>query len=165
MLSNRGFFSEGPASSIVRSMEHMWPEVNQRINYPVKRILVQMEGSDEIDMSNDIIKFCVSWTTISVIRPAIVAFLSAWNSHRIPGVCGGIPNTLASQAFEVTQLPGVVIPTTAEAICLHRDQGGTLTEEHGYGTDPLTGFQAITRTRFLPKISRYGGYISKCFTP
>ena len=30
-------------------VERMWSEVNQRINYPVKRILVQMEGSDEID--------------------------------------------------------------------------------------------------------------------
>ena len=97
----------------------------------------------------------MSWTTISVIRPAIVAFLSAWNSHRIPGVCGGIPNTLVSQAFEVTQLPGVVIPTTAEAICLHRDQGGTLTEEHGYGTDPLTGFQGLQQLRERDFYQRY----------
>ena len=41
-------------------VERMWPEVNQQINYPVKRILVQMEGSDELDMTNSITKFRVS---------------------------------------------------------------------------------------------------------
>ena len=32
-------------------------EINQRINYPVKRILVAMEGSDEVDMTGDIAQF------------------------------------------------------------------------------------------------------------
>jgi len=65
-------------------VERMWPEVNQRINYPVKRILVQMEGSDELDMTNSITKFCVSWVTINVIEMAISDFVDAWNAHRIP---------------------------------------------------------------------------------
>ena len=41
-------------------VERMWPEVNQQINYSVKRILVQMESSDELDMTNSITKFHVS---------------------------------------------------------------------------------------------------------
>jgi hypothetical protein len=42
-------------------IEHLWPEVNQRINYPVKTILA------EIDMINDTVKFCVSWTVIIML--------------------------------------------------------------------------------------------------
>ena len=54
----------------------MWLEVNQRVNYPVKRVLVEMESNGEIDMTDDVVKFCVSWTTISIIRSAIRNFVN-----------------------------------------------------------------------------------------
>lgn len=66
-------------------VERMWVEINQRVNYPVKRILVSMEGAQEIDMSNNVVKFCVSWTTMNVITPASIRFVGSWNNHRIPG--------------------------------------------------------------------------------
>ena len=31
--------------------ERIWPEVNQRINYPLKHLLIQMEANQIIDMS------------------------------------------------------------------------------------------------------------------
>jgi len=43
----------------IHRVERLWPEINQRINYPVKRVLVEMEGNDEIDMTDDVVKFCV----------------------------------------------------------------------------------------------------------
>lgn len=52
-------------------VEHMWPEINQRINYPVKRVLVEREASGEINMTDDLVKVCVSLTTITVITSAI----------------------------------------------------------------------------------------------
>ena len=79
-------------------VERIWPEINRRINYPVKRLLVEMEGNDEMNMMDEVDKFCVSWTTINVIGPAVINFISAWNSHRIPGIRGGTPNILASHA-------------------------------------------------------------------
>lgn len=48
-------------------VERLWPEVNQRINYPIKRVLIEMESNGEIDMSNRITKFCVSSVSIMVI--------------------------------------------------------------------------------------------------
>ena len=126
-------------------VERLWPEVNQRINYPVKRVLVQMEGDDEIDMSNDTIKFCVSWTTINVIETATKTFISSWNEHRIPGNRGGIPNVLASRSSQVAHLR--VVPTTAEVIHLHCRQGRRLTDEHGFGRDPLEGHQSLQQLR------------------
>ncbi len=52
-------------------VERMWPEVNQRINYPVKGILVEMEGNDEINMTDETVTFCVSWITVNVLRSPI----------------------------------------------------------------------------------------------
>ena len=48
-------------------VERLWPEVNQRINYPIKRVLIEMESNGELDMSNRITKFCVSSVSIMVI--------------------------------------------------------------------------------------------------
>ena len=71
-------------------VERIWPEVNARINYPVKAVLVLMEDEEVISMNNEMHKFCVSWVTIKVIATAITTFVGAWNSHRVPGRNGGI---------------------------------------------------------------------------
>lgn len=55
----------------------MWPEVNSRINYPIKRVLVRMESSGEINMSDPTVKFCVSRTTITVIGHAVTNFVKS----------------------------------------------------------------------------------------
>ena len=125
----------------------MWPEVNQRINYPVKRVLVEMEFNGEIDMVDPIVKFCVSWTTITVIQPAVLTFVNAWNSHRIPGFRGGVPNVLASHTVQLTRLLPSAVPTTSNIVQLHQMQGGTLTEEHVFGTDPLDGHPELQDLR------------------
>lgn len=128
-------------------VERIWPEINQRINYPVKRVLIEMEGNDEINMADDIVKYCVSWTTIKVMGPAIQKFVAAWNAHRIPGISGGIPNVLASCAPQTRQLPTVAVPSTAELIRQHHRQGGTLKEEHVFGEDPLQGYPQLQQLR------------------
>ena len=48
--------------------EIIWPEINARINYAVKRTLVRLEGNGHIDMNCDITKFSVSWVTIRVVE-------------------------------------------------------------------------------------------------
>ena len=62
--------------------ERIWPEINSRVNYPIKSVLVRMEAEELIDMRN---KFSVSWVTIRVIASPVAAFVSAWNSHTVPG--------------------------------------------------------------------------------
>jgi hypothetical protein len=129
-------------------VERMWPEVNQRVNYPVKRVLIEMEARDEIDMTNTTIKYCVSWTTINVIKKAIQNFVQAWNSHRIPGIRGGIPNRMANLAPQTSVLLASVVPTPAEIIAIHRRRGGSaLTEEHVFGRDPLEGNTGLQQLR------------------
>ena len=112
-----------------RRVERLWVEVNQRINYPIKGVLVQMESAGEIEMSDYMTKFGVSWTTIRVIQTAVRNFVAAWNEHRLPGCMGGIPNLLAQRANQTTRLDPLSIPTTSFAIALHEQLGGQLTRE------------------------------------
>ncbi len=42
-------------------IERIWVEVNSRVNYHLKRILLEMEDCQEIDMTDDVVKYCVSF--------------------------------------------------------------------------------------------------------
>ena len=69
-------------------VERIWVEVNTRVNYPVKAILIEMFEQGEIDLEDSIHKFCVSWFTIEVVSIGIDLFIKSWNNHPIPGICG-----------------------------------------------------------------------------
>lgn len=139
---------------VVRSMsrnnhraERLWVEVNRRVNYPVKEILVTMEGEEEIDMTDELTKFCVSWVTINVVSPAIKNFVGSWNSHRIPGRSGGIPNVLARVSNCTTELQPSTVPTLAQAVSLHEGRGGSLSAEGHYGSDPIATYPGLQQLR------------------
>ena len=136
-------------------VERMWVEINQRVNYPVKRILVSMEGAQEIDMSNNVVKFCVSWTTMNVITPALIRFVGSWNNHRIPGPSGGIPNDMVSRQNTITPPGQLSIPSTDEAIRLFTSTGGHLTSESSFGEDPIGAYQHLKELRDRDFRSRY----------
>jgi len=127
--------------------ERIWPEINSRINYPIKRVLVSMEEQEEIDMNDDLTKFCVSWVTINVLTPAIQKFVSSWNSHRIPGGNGGVPNVLARVSNETTPLQSASVPSVDYAVTLHENAGGTLSPEGYYGVDPIAGYPQLQELR------------------
>ena len=136
-------------------VERMWVEINQRVNYPVKRILVSMEDAQEIDMSNNVVKFCVSWTTMNVITPALIRFVGSWNNHRIPGPSGGIPNDMASGQNTITPPGQLSIPSTNEEIRLFTSTGGHLTPESSFGEDPIGAYQHLKELRNRDFRSRY----------
>lgn len=128
--------------------ERIWPEVNQRVNYPVKHVLVDMENNGEIDMSDEVIKFCVSWVTINVMNDAVNMFIQAWNNHRIPGCNGGVPNTLALQANQVTPLISSSVPSTADFVQIHEQESGNeLCRNPEFGHDPLSGLVELQELR------------------
>ena len=62
-------------------------EVNSRINYPIKAVLVEMEENNEIDLESDHIKFLISWYTMRVSHIGTTIFVQGWNEHRLSGVC------------------------------------------------------------------------------
>ena len=69
-------------------IEHMWPEIHQRINYPVQTILVVMESGDGINMTNDTVKFVYhGQSSMSLRMQCITLFslecpLNFWSKRR-----------------------------------------------------------------------------------
>ena len=122
--------------------ERIWPEVNQRINYPIKRLLITMENNEEISMGDEVTRFCISWVTIWVMKSAIEHFIQAWNFHRIPGPNGGVPSVLAHNCA-TTYLSHNDVPTIAEMIQLHEHDGSRLTRNVDFGHDPLSNNHAL----------------------
>lgn len=67
------------------TVERMWPEVNHRVNYPVKRKLIEMEDRGLIDMEIPTVKFCVSFVSVNVTAQGLKLFVQAWNAHPVAG--------------------------------------------------------------------------------
>lgn len=128
-------------------VEKLWVEVNRRINYPIKEILVRMEGEDEINMTDELTKFCVSHVTIMVITCAVKRFMCAWNSHRIPGRNGGIPSVLARINNRTSQIHSHQIPNTEAAVALHESEHCQLSRDLIYGNDPIMEYLGLQNLR------------------
>ena len=67
------------------TVERMWVEVNSRINYPIKRVLIMMREGQEIEMTDPLTKFCVSFIACNIALVGLSKFVDAWNHHSIPG--------------------------------------------------------------------------------
>ena len=127
--------------------ERIWPEINLRINYPVKAVLISMENEEIVDMRNPIYKFAVSWVTIRVVASPIASFIQAWNSHRIPGQAGGVPNALSEMTRQTNVLHVSQVPSVIEAVDLHEYTHGRLTRESTHGQDPIQDFPSLQALR------------------
>ncbi|XP_057290186.1 uncharacterized protein LOC130612862 [Hydractinia symbiolongicarpus] len=117
-------------------IERIWPEVNSRVNYPVKKILVEMDNSNTINMEDEVQKFCVSSIVCLVTGFGVNRVVSAWNEHSIPG--RGVPSVIKENTNRLTPLSVEELPPKHEAVQLYEQvYRGTLSEEHTFGQDPL----------------------------
>ena len=64
----------------------MWPQINSRVNYPLKRVLYQLMEQNVISMTTLTEKFCVSFIVVNTAAIGMARFVSAWNSHFIAGI-------------------------------------------------------------------------------
>ena len=62
----------------------MWIEVNNSINYPLERLLIDMVENEEINLDNGLHKFSVSWVAIGVVNAGLKLFVESWNNHPLP---------------------------------------------------------------------------------
>ena len=68
-------------------VERTWVEVNNRVNYPIKKILIGMVEREEVDIHDDHHKYCISWFTIHVCAAGLKMFVESWNAHPLPSKC------------------------------------------------------------------------------
>jgi len=74
----------------------MWPEINQRVNYPIKAALVQLVEADAVNIEDDVTKFCLSNLCIQLAELGIQQVVESWNAHRVPGMkIGQFPPTVS----------------------------------------------------------------------
>lgn len=117
--------------------ERMWPEVNKRINYPIKRQLCEIEAQEDIDFADPVVMFSVSWITMFVARDATEHMVDSWNFHRIPGPNGCVPVENMTQTSQAIQLTPELIPTVSEVVQMYEERGGSLTRDSTFGIDPI----------------------------
>ncbi len=100
--------------------------------------------------------FCVSCVSLKVISPPLNAFIESWNSHRIPGRNGGIPNDLAALSTRcINPLQQSVVPSVAEAVLIHETIRNRLTPESTFGRDPLANNIHLQQLRERDFLARF----------
>lgn len=90
LLAGHRFNQDRPAhfksaSTENYTIERIWPEVNSRINYPIKNILVDLEEKELFDLTDEAVKYCVSQYTCKVASEGMERFVQSWNNHKIQG--------------------------------------------------------------------------------
>ncbi|XP_062499233.1 uncharacterized protein LOC134176583 [Corticium candelabrum] len=128
-------------------IERLWVEINNRVNYPVKDALIQMQSRGLIDMDCEITKFCVSHVTMRVAQVGASLAVSSWNKHRIPKL--GIPDKLMEENNMAKRLRPAQVPTAEEAVSLYEQSGGTLTLFGDFGIDPVEDHQQEQRLQMF----------------
>ena len=136
-------------------IERVWVEVNSRITYPIKRVVIAMDEQRQINMDDGTEKYCVSYVLRNVCTVGLTRMIEAWNNHNIPQK--GVPNTLQANNDGTNAINPADIPTASAAVSAYRRQGGSLTDPAEFGEDPLADDASLCRRRDDLWLSRCGG--------
>ncbi|XP_056466626.1 uncharacterized protein LOC130405524 isoform X1 [Gadus chalcogrammus] len=150
-------------------IERIWVEVNNRVNYPLKAALVDLQDKELVNMEDNAVKFCTSKLLCQVSSIGIERVVGAWNAHAIPG--RGVPNHLAENGCKV-KLSEELLPSPPEAAAWYdRELNSSLARDSCFGQDPFTTHEAKMRAEaefvavFTNMAVMYEGAVHNHFKP
>ena len=117
--------------------ERFWPELNSRVNYPVKRALISIIKENDYSMSDPVLKYCVSWITNYICQVGTQHLIKSWSHPRTPGPTGCIPIENMRLSQQNARLNEVFVPSTSEAVKMYKELGGNLSRNSSFGWGPL----------------------------
>ena len=68
----------------------MWPEINNRVTYPLKAALIGLVDQGLVNMEDSTVQYCVSNVTCQVASIGLQRFIDAWNYLFIVSGTGSI---------------------------------------------------------------------------
>ena len=71
--------------------ERFWLEDNLRINYPLKRAMNHIVENENLNIPDEILKFCFSLVMLCSSADAVNHLPNSWNHHRVPDPAGCVP--------------------------------------------------------------------------
>ena len=108
-------------------VERFWPEVNSRVNYPIKKILLKIVDEYDCDLNELIIKHSLSFISCNLARGPFQHLVQFWNYHRVPGPDDSNPIQNMVMANKTTPLNLAFLPSTDEVVRMYECMGGHLT--------------------------------------
>ena len=118
-----------------------------KVNYPLKCAMNHIAENEDLEISDEILRFYFSWVMLYSSVDAVNHLLNSWNHHRVPGPAGcvSIENMLATT--RIAKVIDPLIPTTPEAVKMYEDNGGVLTRNAECGYDPLINKEDLDQSR------------------
>ena len=68
------------------AVDRIWTEINARVNYHFKKVLVETDHNMKIDTNDYVHKFCVSAISCLVDGLGLSKVVQTQNSHFVPGI-------------------------------------------------------------------------------
>ena len=117
-------------------IESFWPELNSRVNYPVKRALISIIEENDYSMLDPVLKYYVSWITNYICQDGTQHLIKSWNHHRTPGPMGCIPTKNMRLSQQNARSNKVFVQSTSEAVKMYEESSGNLSRNSSFGWDP-----------------------------
>lgn len=126
-------------------IERWWVEVNQRVNYPLKRELNSVAQTELVNMEDEDSRFFVSSVASALAGRATIHAMDSWNDHTIPGK--GCPYELMQENYHTAHFDAALLPSTDELVQAFEASGGHLTYPTPFGKDPLAEVPFLQENR------------------
>ncbi|CAC5418872.1 unnamed protein product [Mytilus coruscus] len=117
-------------------VERLWVEINNRLNFPIKRAIAQIVNNNRIALDDDIVKYCVPSLLLNLCRIGLKTVVESWNAHPIPGK--GKPNELAFLKAHTGDIPPELLPSGRDAAERYmHDIGSSLKLPRDFAPNPF----------------------------